>query len=294
MCPGGLLELLSKTQDVAWDFFEKLAWDTYAFEQVRKNFGYPTHGEYGFHANPYQSDYFTSSHDPSSSFVPPFLCNYYESSDHDVHTCLYRDYVDAIYARVKKAINDMTDKMIENMKKRIAEYSLCFSHKREDINFQEPDSSLGSPKPEVSLYDDFKPSYVVRRNLNEDMPLPSLERESDTHTSLSADLVPHTSSPKDVTEDVLVYANPPTSFNHSLEFEVDEDLENPSELDMSITSDIDHHEIDEPGEILLPETCVEVIEPTILDFDDATLSVEYESFSCRFYIIESFDEGFCA
>ena len=111
--------------------------------------------------------------------MPPFLCNYYESSDHDVHTCLYRDYVDAIYARVKKAINDMTDKMIENMKKRIAEYSLCFSHKREDINFQEPDSSLEPPTPEVNLSDDFEPSYLARPNLKYDMPLPGLEQESD-------------------------------------------------------------------------------------------------------------------
>jgi len=34
---------------------------------------------------------------------------------------------------------------------------------------------LGSPKPEVSRYDDFKPSYLARPSLNEDMPLPSLE-----------------------------------------------------------------------------------------------------------------------
>ena len=34
MCPGGLLGLLSKTQDEVWTFFNKLAWDTYEFEQV--------------------------------------------------------------------------------------------------------------------------------------------------------------------------------------------------------------------------------------------------------------------
>ena len=59
---------------------------------------------------------------------------YYEFSNHDVHTCPYRDYVDAIHARVENTINDMTDKMIGNMKKRIAEYSHCFSHNSEDIN----------------------------------------------------------------------------------------------------------------------------------------------------------------
>jgi len=49
--PGGVLGLLSKTQDEVWDFFEKLAWDTYAFEQANENSKYPTHGESVFHAN---------------------------------------------------------------------------------------------------------------------------------------------------------------------------------------------------------------------------------------------------
>ena len=52
ICPGGVLELLSKTQDGVWNFFEKLAWDTYAFEQDKNNFGYPTSDEYVFPANP--------------------------------------------------------------------------------------------------------------------------------------------------------------------------------------------------------------------------------------------------
>ena len=43
ICPGGLIELLAKTQDEVWNFFEKLAWNTYAFEQARNNFRYPTH-----------------------------------------------------------------------------------------------------------------------------------------------------------------------------------------------------------------------------------------------------------
>ena len=30
----GLIELLSKAQNKVWDFFEKLAWETYAFEQA--------------------------------------------------------------------------------------------------------------------------------------------------------------------------------------------------------------------------------------------------------------------
>ena len=32
LCPGGLIELLSKTQNEVWNFFEKLALETYAFE----------------------------------------------------------------------------------------------------------------------------------------------------------------------------------------------------------------------------------------------------------------------
>jgi len=34
LCPGGLIELLSKTRNEVWDFFEKSAWKTYAFEQA--------------------------------------------------------------------------------------------------------------------------------------------------------------------------------------------------------------------------------------------------------------------
>jgi len=68
---------------------------------------------------------------------------------------------------------------------------------------------------------------------------------------LSQDLAPHTSSPKDLTDDILVSSNPPTPFNHSREFEVGEDLETPSELDMSIKSDVENHEIDESEETIL-------------------------------------------
>jgi len=51
ICPGGLIELLSKIEDKVWDFFKKLAWKTYAFEQPNEIFKYPTHREYDFHAN---------------------------------------------------------------------------------------------------------------------------------------------------------------------------------------------------------------------------------------------------
>jgi len=66
------------------------------------------------------------------------------------------------------------------------------------------------------------------------MPLPSLEQESELPMSLSQDLAPYTSSPKDVTEDILVYADPPILFNDSCEFEVGEQFDTASELDMNI------------------------------------------------------------
>ena len=120
--------------------------------------------------------------------MSPVLCDYCESSNHDILTCPYHAYVDATCASVEKKINELTDKMIENIKVRIAEYSQCFNQSRE--NYNAPNSSLGSPKSEVSLYDDFEPSYLARPNLNNDMSLPSLEQESDLHLSLFRDLAP--------------------------------------------------------------------------------------------------------
>ena len=124
--------------------------------------------------------------------------------------------------------------------------------------------------------------------------MPSLEQEISLPTSLSHDIAPHTSSPKDVTEDLLVYAYSPAPFNHSCELEVAEYLRNSSELDLSIITYNEHHDKDKSEAMSLHESYEEVIEPTILDFDDDILLVEYESFSCGFDINESFDEGLCA
>jgi len=85
--------------------------------------------------------------------MSPVLCDYCESSDQDVLICPFRPYIDATRASVEKKINELTDKMIETLKVRIVEYSQCFSQSRE--NYSEHDSSLGSLKPGVSLYDDF-------------------------------------------------------------------------------------------------------------------------------------------
>ena len=79
------------------------------------------------------------------------------------------------------------------MKLSIAKYFNCFNHSRKDINLHATDSSLGSPKPEVSLYDDFESSYLTRLDMNNDMPLPSVEYEGGFLTSLSQDLALHSS-----------------------------------------------------------------------------------------------------
>ena len=102
ICSGGLIELLSKTQNEVLDFFEKLAWKTYAFEQTNDTFRYRTHGECDFQANSYPSDHSVNSYDPSYYYMPPGLCDYCESSYHDARTCLFRAYVDATCASEKK------------------------------------------------------------------------------------------------------------------------------------------------------------------------------------------------
>jgi len=58
---------------------------------------------------------------------------------------------------------------------------------------------------------------------------------------LLPDLTPHTNSQKDVTDDVLVYADPSTTVDDSFEFEGQE-LEGPDELAMSIPSAIEHRD----------------------------------------------------
>jgi len=91
ICPRGLTESLSKTQDEACDFFKKLASDAYEFDQAKQNFGYPTHGKSIFPFCPYPQDHFLDSYAPSYSCVSPALCDYCESSAHDTCNCPYCD-----------------------------------------------------------------------------------------------------------------------------------------------------------------------------------------------------------
>jgi len=93
--PGDMDCLFTKTQDEVWDFFKKLAWDTYKFEQARNIFGYPTHSESVFPFSPCLHDPFIDSDDPSHPYLPSILCNYCESSDRTTCHCPYHAYVDA-------------------------------------------------------------------------------------------------------------------------------------------------------------------------------------------------------
>jgi len=74
MCPEGLRELLSETQDEAWNFFEKLGWDTYEVEQARRILQYPTHYVYAFYVNSHLQDHFMNPCDYLSLlFAPCFV-----------------------------------------------------------------------------------------------------------------------------------------------------------------------------------------------------------------------------
>ena len=131
--------------------------------------------------------------------------------------------------------------------------SHSFNQSRENCN--ESDSSLGSPKRGVSLYDDFEPSYSARPNLYEETPLPSLDQESGFLLSLSPALAPEFSSPTDVIEDILVSTDPPTTLNDSFKFEEGDKCGNLRELDLGVTTDFKHHELDELDDTNSHESC---------------------------------------
>ena len=167
---------------------------------------------------------------------------------------------------MEKRINELADKMLEIMKVRITEYSHSFSQSRENCN--ESDSNLGSPKPAVSLDDDFEPSYPSKSSLNDVMSLLNLEQESDLPLPLSPELAPCTNSQEDITDDVLIYADPTTLFNDSFESAKGQESENASELDTSMTTDVKRHDLDDSEDIAIQEPCEEEIGPTNLEFND--------------------------
>ena len=86
----------------------------------------------------------------------------------------------------------------------------------------------------------------------------------------------------------------PTTLNDSFEFEEGDECGNPSELDLSITIDFEHHEIEESEETILQRQCEETLEPSRLEFSNDILSIEYEYFSCGFDVNVDLDVDLCA
>jgi len=80
---------------------------------------------------------------------------------------------------------------------------------------------------------------------------------------------------------------------HSHEFEEGEDLKSASELNMSVTPEIEHSDFNESDDTILQETIMEVIAPSTLKFEDDILSIEYESFSCGFDVNVGLDVDLC-
>jgi len=126
------------------------------------------------------------------------------------------------------------------------------------------------------------------------MPLPSLDLESDFPLFLSHALAPEFSTPTDIIEDVLVSTNPPTTLKDSFEFEEGDECGNPSELDLSVTTNFEHHELDDLDVTLSQESCEEEVTPTKLEFNDDILSIEYEYFSYGFNVNVALDVNLCA
>ena len=110
------------------------------------------------------------------------------------------------------------------------------------------------------------------------MSLPSLDQESNLPIPLSPGLAPCASTPKGVTDDVLVSANLPTTLNDLYELDVCEQSDIACELDISITPEVEPRDLAESQEDISQELCDEVTEPTILDFEDDILSIKYESY----------------
>ena len=161
----------------------------------------------------------------------------------------------------------------------------------EDSNLHEPDSNLASLEPIVSPYNDFENSIQVRLDSQNDMHFSSLKQKSNRFLSLSPDLALEPSSYKDVTEDVLILVDPPTPFTHSCELEEGEGFESASELDISITTEVAHHNYRDSKDTFVKESCGDVVTfvPANLTFDVA----EYECFSYGSNKIESLDVDLC-
>jgi len=123
------------------------------------------------------------------------------------------------------------------------------------------------------------------------VPFSSLEQESNHSLSLSSDRALEPSSHRDVIKDVLIFGDPPTPFTHSCELEEGEGFESDRELDMSITTNVAHHNYKDSEDTFVKESCSDVVKfvPTNLEFDVA----EYKCFSYGSDKIESLDVDLC-
>ena len=79
--------------------------------------------------------------------------------------------------------------------------------------------------------------------------------------------------------------------NDFCEFDVGEQSDTVSKLDISITPEVEPHDLDDSKDIS-QELSDEVTELTMLDFNDDILYAKYESFSCGFDVTEGLDVGF--
>ena len=90
----------------------------------------------------------------------------------------------------------------------------------------------------------FQLSYLARLDLYDVISFTSREQESNHYVSLSPNLEPEFSSPRDITKEVLISAELPAPSNNCFEFEEGKEFENTSELDLKITTEDEHHDID--------------------------------------------------
>ena len=81
------------------------------------------------------------------------------------------------------------------------------------------------------------------------MYLPIPDQESNLCMFLSPELTPRTSSPKGITDDVLVSTDPSTTLNDFCEFEVGEQYDTVTELEISITPKFEPHDLDDLKDI---------------------------------------------
>jgi len=63
---------------------------------------------------------------------------------------------------------------------------------------------------------------------------------------------------------------------------------------LSVTTDFEHHELDELDDTLSLELYEEEATPTKLEFNNDILSIEYGSFSCEFDVNVCWDVNLCA